>query len=62
MDQPVPSGSGVEPRKQGEHDGAGRVDAVARLLGGFSAGMAYPTTLALIMALWPGPGRRTAQV
>ena len=30
---------------------------VARLLGGFSAGMAYPTTLALITALWAGPGR-----
>jgi MFS transporter, DHA2 family, multidrug resistance protein len=30
---------------------------VARVLGGFSAGMAYPTTLALITALWSGPGR-----
>jgi DHA2 family multidrug resistance protein-like MFS transporter len=30
---------------------------LARLLGGFSAGMAYPTTLALITALWSGPGR-----
>ncbi len=30
---------------------------VARILGGFSAGMAYPTTLALITALWSGPGR-----
>jgi MFS transporter, DHA2 family, multidrug resistance protein len=29
----------------------------ARLLGGISAGMAYPTTLALITALWAGPGR-----
>src|SRR3954451_6792455 len=29
----------------------------ARLLGGVSAGMAYPTTLALITALWTGPGR-----
>jgi MFS family permease len=29
----------------------------ARLLGGVSAGMAYPTTLALIAALWTGPGR-----
>jgi DHA2 family multidrug resistance protein-like MFS transporter len=29
----------------------------ARLLGGVSAGMAYPTTLALIAALWSGPGR-----
>ncbi len=28
-----------------------------RLFGGFAAGMAYPTTLALIAALWgPGPG------
>ena len=26
--------------------------AVARVLGGLSAGMAYPTTLALITALW----------
>ncbi|HST17449.1 MAG TPA: MFS transporter [Gaiellaceae bacterium] len=30
---------------------------VARLIGGLSAGMAYPTTLALITALWSGPGR-----
>jgi EmrB/QacA subfamily drug resistance transporter len=31
---------------------------LARLVGGISAGMAYPTTLALITALWaPGPGR-----
>ena len=29
----------------------------ARLLGGVSAGMAYPTTLALITALWAGRGR-----
>ena len=29
----------------------------ARLLGGISAGMAFPTTLALITALWSGPGR-----
>src|SRR5262245_37764705 len=30
----------------------------ARVVGGLSAGMAYPTTLALITALWaPGPGR-----
>ncbi len=29
----------------------------ARLIGGLSAGMAYPTTLALITALWSGPGR-----
>jgi len=28
-----------------------------RLLGGISAGMAYPTTLALISALWSGPAR-----
>jgi MFS family permease len=31
---------------------------VARIGGGLAAGMAYPTTLALITALWaPGPGR-----
>lgn len=30
---------------------------VARLIGGLSAGMAYPTTLALIAALWSGPAR-----
>jgi MFS transporter, DHA2 family, multidrug resistance protein len=30
---------------------------VARVLGGLSAGMAFPTTLALITALWSGPGR-----
>jgi MFS transporter, DHA2 family, multidrug resistance protein len=33
---------------------------VARLLGGLSAGMAFPTTLALITALWAGPGRTKA--
>jgi MFS family permease len=30
---------------------------VARVIGGVAAGMAYPTTLALITALWSGPGR-----
>jgi MFS family permease len=30
---------------------------LARILGGLSAGMAYPTTLALITALWSGPAR-----
>jgi MFS family permease len=30
---------------------------VARLGGGLAAGMAFPTTLALITALWSGPGR-----
>ena len=30
---------------------------VARIFGGISAGMAYPTTLALITALWSGPAR-----
>jgi MFS family permease len=30
---------------------------LARLLGGLSAGMAFPTTLALITALWSGPAR-----
>jgi MFS transporter, DHA2 family, multidrug resistance protein len=30
---------------------------IGRLLGGLSAGMAYPTTLALITALWAGPAR-----
>jgi MFS transporter, DHA2 family, multidrug resistance protein len=30
---------------------------VARLAGGLAAGMAYPTTLALITALWSGPPR-----
>jgi MFS transporter, DHA2 family, multidrug resistance protein len=30
---------------------------VARLGGGFATGMAFPTTLALITALWAGPGR-----
>jgi DHA2 family multidrug resistance protein-like MFS transporter len=32
----------------------------ARIAGGLSAGMAYPTTLALITALWAGPGRTKA--
>ena len=27
----------------------------ARIIGGLAAGMAYPTTLALITALWSGP-------
>ena len=30
---------------------------VARVGGGLAAGMAYPTTLALITALWSGPAR-----
>ena len=30
---------------------------VARIVGGLAAGMAYPTTLALITALWSGPAR-----
>jgi MFS transporter, DHA2 family, multidrug resistance protein len=29
----------------------------ARFVGGLAAGMAYPTTLSLITALWSGPGR-----
>ena len=33
---------------------------IARIVGGLSAGMAYPTTLALITALWSGPGRTKA--
>jgi DHA2 family multidrug resistance protein-like MFS transporter len=33
---------------------------IARVVGGLSAGMAYPTTLALITALWSGPGRTKA--
>ncbi|HUA12596.1 MAG TPA: MFS transporter [Solirubrobacteraceae bacterium] len=33
---------------------------IARLGGGLCAGMAYPTTLALITALWSGPGRTRA--
>ena len=32
----------------------------ARLFGGLAAGMAYPTTLALITALWSGPARTKA--
>ena len=32
----------------------------ARIGGGLAAGMAYPTTLALITALWTGPGRTKA--
>jgi len=30
---------------------------IARVVGGLAAGMAFPTTLALITALWSGPGR-----
>ena len=33
---------------------------LARVGGGLSAGMAYPTTLALVTALWSGPGRTKA--
>lgn len=33
---------------------------VARVLGGLAAGMAFPTTLALITALWTGPARTHA--
>ena len=33
---------------------------IARLGGGLAAGMAYPTTLALITALWTGPDRTKA--
>jgi len=33
---------------------------LARLVGGFAAGMAFPTTLALITALWSGPPRTKA--
>src|SRR5205823_7203843 len=32
----------------------------ARVLGGLAAGMAFPTTLALITALWSGPARTRA--
>src|SRR3954468_14974101 len=32
----------------------------ARIFGGLAAGMAYPTTLALITALWSGPARTRA--
>ena len=32
---------------------------IARLGGGITAGMAYPTTLALITALWSGPSARS---
>ena len=31
--------------------------AMARILGGLAAGMAFPTTLSLIAALWSGPAR-----
>ena len=38
--------------------GSIEVLVVARIVGGLAAGMAYPTTLALITALWvPGPSR-----
>jgi MFS family permease len=32
----------------------------ARIIGGLSAGLTYPTTLALITVLWSGPGRTKA--
>ena len=34
----------------------------ARIMGGVSAGMAYPTTLALITALWPAGPQRTRSI
>ncbi len=37
-----------------------QVLVVARILGGVAAGMAFPTTLSLITALWSGPGRTRA--
>ena len=40
--------------------GSVEVLAVSRLLGGLAAGMAYPTTLALITAIWAGSRRTTA--
>jgi EmrB/QacA subfamily drug resistance transporter len=41
---------------------AGSVEVLigARIVGGISAGMAFPTTLALITALWSGPARTHA--
>ncbi len=41
---------------------AGSIEVLilARLIGGISAGMAFPTTLALITALWSGPARTKA--
>jgi EmrB/QacA subfamily drug resistance transporter len=33
---------------------------LGRFVGGLAAGMAYPTTLSLITALWSGPGRTTS--
>ncbi len=36
---------------------SGEVLFIARVGGGLAAGMAFPTTLALITALWSGPGR-----
>ena len=38
---------------------AGTIEVLilARIVGGLAAGMAYPTTLALITALWSGPAR-----
>ncbi len=40
--------------------GSVTVLVIARLFGGLAAGMAYPTTLALITALWSGPARTHA--
>ncbi|MCU0270456.1 MAG: MFS transporter [Acidimicrobiales bacterium] len=37
-----------------------QVLVLARIVGGLAAGMAYPTTLSLITALWSGPGRTRA--
>jgi len=37
-----------------------KVLGLARIIGGLAAGMAYPTTLALITALWSGPRRTRA--
>jgi DHA2 family multidrug resistance protein-like MFS transporter len=42
------------------HASSVEVLALARILGGVAAGMAYPTTLSLITALWSGPARTAA--
>ena len=54
-----PRHGAVDPRVPARRVRADRHGPVRRraLLGGLAAGMAYPTTLALITALWSGPAR-----
>ena len=60
QDAAAPGHRALHPGLPGWRPSHRRIEVLiaARIVGGVSAGMAYPTTLALITALWaPGPGR-----